>query len=380
MLSETKRTWAEVSINALQYNINNLRAALPEGCLLCAAVKANAYGHGAVPVSKLLLSFGCDALAVATLDEAEELRSAGITAPMLILGYTPPEYTDRLIMANCDQTVGTLETARAYAQALAGTGQRLKIHIKLETGMGRTGFDVKRGDLTQILELLAMDCFDFVGVFSHFPVPEVPAQQDFTLRQLELFNSVVAELEAASGVKIPYKHCANSGAIIRYPQSHLDMVRAGITLYGLHPGAECTQLDLIPAMTLKSRIVQLFDLHPGDTVSYGRTFTAQRDMKIAVLGIGYADGLHRALSGKIDVLIGGVRCPQIGKICMDMCMVDVSALDEAEAKLQIGDVAVIFGRDKTGSIPLGELAEKAETISYELLCSITARVPRVYVN
>jgi alanine racemase len=298
---------------------------------------------------------------------------------MLILGYTSPEFIYRLLKANCDQTVGTLETAKAYARQLEGTDKKLKIHIKLETGMGRTGFDVKRGEIKQILALMALPCFEIVGVFSHFPVPEVPEQQEFTLHQLELFNSVVAEIEAASGMKIPFKHCANSGAIIRYPQSHLDMVRAGITLYGLHPGAECTNLDLSPAMTLTSRIVQLFDLHPGDTVSYGRTFKAEREMKIAVLGIGYADGLHRALSGKIDVLINGVRCPQIGTICMDMCMVDVTALCETQ-KLKVGDVAVIFGHDKTGVIPIAELAEKAGTISYEILCSITARVPRIYVN
>lgn len=376
MLNEKKRTWAEVKATSLQYNYYKIREYIPEGCKIMGVVKANAYGHGAVTVSKIMERFGCDYLGVATIDEAEELRSAGVKLPILILSHTSDEFLDRVIKADCAQALGSPEAARLYSKRLQKSSQKLKVHIKLETGMGRTGFDAKSGGYKGVLDALAMDCFEAEGVFTHFASADDLEQRDYTLGQFELFNKAVVEIEENSGKKFALKHCANSAAMISYPQTHLDMVRVGISLYGVYPGPDRGTLDLSPAMELHSRIIQIAELEPGDSVSYGRHFTADKKMRVAVLPVGYADGLHRGLSGKIDVIINGTRCRQLGTICMDMCLVDVTEL----SKPAIGDMAVIFGHDKHEVITVTELADKIDTISYELLCAVSARVPRVYAN
>lgn len=366
-----KRTWAEIDLGAIEDNVKAMRAKLPAGCRYLGVVKANAYGHGAVPVAKRLEALGVDYLAVACIDELAELRAAGVTAPVLILGVTPPEYARELVRMDATQAVGSLAYAEALSAALAGTGKRLRVHLKLETGMGRTGFRAFGEDrLDDAAKAMALSTLDAEGVFTHFCVSDSPEpEREFTRRQFERFRAAVGRLEAESGRPFAIRHCTNSGAMISFPETCMDMVRPGVAMYGLYPGGDRGGIELRPAMSLYSRISTVEEHFPGDTISYGRRFTASEPMRVAVVPVGYADGLHRVLSGKIDFFIAGRRCRQLGSICMDMCMADVTGLD-----VRPGDVAEVFG----GHIPLDELAEKAGTIHYELCCALSPRVPRLY--
>jgi len=374
MLEEKKRTWAEVKISAIGWNYDEIRAKMPKGCRLMGMVKADAYGHGAVAIARFLEIIHCDYLAVAAIDEAKELRKAGNKLPILILGTTRPEFAGELFELDVTQSVGSLESAKAYSDMAVKAGKTLRVHYKLETGMGRLGFDVKTGDLSEVLEALKLPNIEPEGVFTHFAAPDELSKDDYTKKQFKAFTDAIDAIERASGVHFAIRHCANSGAVVNYPEMYLDMVRPGIALYGMYPGPDKGGLRLAPAMELKSRIVAVSEHEAGDCISYGCTFTAERKMKVAVLPIGYADGLHRVLSGKIDVLVHGQRCRQIGRICMDMCMVDVTDVPNVKA----GDVATIFGHDGHEVISANEVAEKAGTISYEIFCALSKRVPRVY--
>lgn len=373
MDDKTKRTWAEISLGAIEHNYRAMRAQLPEGCRFLGVVKADAYGHGAVPVSKRLEALGCDYLAVACLDEARQLREAGIGLPILILGYTPPEYARELAERDITQAVGSLDMAAALNDALEGTGRTLKVHLKLETGMGRTGFRVF-GPWKALPAATAarLPHLEAEGVFTHFCVSDAePGVRDFTYTQLERFQTAIDAIETRSGHHFTIRHCTNSGAMMSFPETYMDMVRPGVSLYGMYPGPDRERVALIPAMTLKCRVACVERHEPGDTISYGRTFTAERPMETAVLPIGYADGLHRALSNKLTVLVNGHRVPQVGRICMDMCMADVTGLG-----VRPGDEVEIFGR----RMPIDDVADLAGTIHYELTCAVSARVPRVYVD
>jgi len=375
MLEEEKRTWAEIKLSSIGYNFDSMRAKLPKDCKFMGVVKADAYGHGAVQIARYLEVIHCDYLGVACIDEAEELRNAGNKLPILILGTTPAEFADRLSKLKVTQTVGSLELAKDYSKAMSKLGKTLKIHLKLETGMGRQGFDVKNGDVSEAVSALALHSLEAEGIYTHFAVSDEPSKDDYTRAQFKTFTESIEKIEGASGVHFAIRHCANSGAMINYPEMYLDMVRPGLALYGLFPNGEINKQDLAPAMELKSRIVAVSEHEAGACISYGCTFTTDKKMRVAVLPIGYADGLHRVLSGKIDVLINGARCKQIGRICMDMCMVDVSDIPE----VKIGDIATIFGHDgKDEVISVEEQAEKAGTISYEMICAVSQRVPRVY--
>lgn len=378
MFEERKRAWAEVKISAIHYNHRKLRELIPEDCKFMAVVKANAYGHGAVTISRFLEKLDCDYLAVACLDEAAQLREAGVKLPILIFGYTPVEYIGRVAELGCTQTLVGPEAAKAYSKALSKEGKTLKVHIKLETGMGRTGFNVKDGDVSEAAAALALPGFDVEGVYTHFAVADDPTKEDYTLRQFKTFTEAVEKLEAESGIKFALKHCANSAAILTHPEMSLDMVRFGISLYGVFPTEPREKVDLGLAMEFKARVLQVTELEAGDSISYGCTFTADKKMKVAVVAMGYADGLPRCLSGKIDFIIGDRRCPQVGTICMDMCMVDVTGLD-----VKTEDIAVLFGHEpRTGKevITVNEVAEKAGTIPYEILCGVSSRVPRLYIE
>jgi len=372
MTNETKRTWAEVSLGAIEHNYREMRSKLgPDGRFL-GVVKANAYGHGAIRVSLLLQELGADYLAVACFDEALELRINGIKLPILILGYTPPYLARDLAKLGITPALGSLEAAREMAEALKGTGLSLNVHIKLDSGMGRMGFcAASEASLDEAVAAMALEGIEAEGVFTHFAVSDVLGDK-YTDKQFERFTKAIDYLEAKRGERFAIRHCTNSGAMINYPHTYLDMVRPGISLYGLYPDKDRGDIVLKPAMTLKSRIARVFDLAPGDSVSYGRTFIADRPTRAAVVTIGYADGLHRVLSNKMDMLIGGRRVKQIGRICMDMCMADVTELEG----VTVGDEAVIFG----GELSVDEQAQKAGTISYELLCAVAPRVPRVYTD
>lgn len=366
-----KRAWAEVSLGAIEHNYRAMRERLPAGCRFLGVVKADAYGHGAVPVARLLEGLGCEYLAVACLDEARQLRKAGISLPVLILGYTMPTYAPELAELGVTQAVGSLSMARAMSDALADTGKTLKIHLKLETGMGRTGFRAfEDSDLSAAAEAAGLPGLEPEGIFTHFCVSDGEADvRDFTLVQLGRFQKAYEAIEKALGRRFAIRHCSNSGAMHAFPETYLDMVRPGVSLYGLYPGPVRENIGLIPAMTLKCRVACVEEHQPGDTISYGRTFTVEKPSKIAVLPIGYADGLHRVLSGKLTVSVNGQTAPQVGRICMDMCMADVTGLD-----VKPGDEVTIFGN----GLPIDEVAEKAGTIHYEITCAVSPRVPRVY--
>lgn len=368
------RTWAEVDLGALEHNFKALNAMLPKGCKMLAPVKANAYGHGAVPVARKLEELGCGMLAVACVSEGAELRQAGVTLPILCLGNTLPEYAGELLGHDMIQAVGDLDTARALSDAALTAGTRLSVHIKLDTGMSRLGFFWSRdGDngpvLEQLCALASLPGLKVEGMFTHFS--DADGSEEYTMEQFSRFLSARDALEQR-GVRPPVLHCAASAAAIAYPCTHMDMVRPGIALYGYYPDESLEGLvddGLRPVMTVKSRITAVRALPAGTCVSYGRTAVLKRDSRLAVIPMGYGDGLPRLLSNKMSFLVHGVPCPIVGRVCMDMCMVDVTDLPEARP----GDVATIYG---------GRLAEQAAkltgTIVYELLCDVAPRVPRVY--
>lgn len=377
MMKDTqKRTWAEISLKNIEHNVREICNRLPSGCSYLGVVKANAYGHGAIEVAKCLEESCCGYLAVACLDEAVELRDAGIHVPILILGYTAPEYARELARYNITQSVSSYSMAKAISDCL-DENECVKVHMKLETGMGRTGFHVGlETDMRDALNALHLPKLNYEGVFTHFSVSDEVAQDAYTKLQFQRFKESYLSLEAECGRRFALHHCANSGAVINYPEFSLDMVRPGLLTYGLYPAQETGGLALRPVMELKTRVAQITTHSPGDSISYGRAYTAEKQRRLAVLSIGYADGLRRGLSGRMDVLIRGHRVKQIGRICMDMCMVDVSDYPD----IQVGDVATIFGRDADEFISVDELAEKTDTISYELVCAVSSRVSRVYVE
>lgn len=364
-----KRAWAEIDLRALEHNYIEIRSKLPKGCRFLGVVKADAYSHGAKTISRELERLGADYLAVACLDEAIALRVAGIEAPILMFGAVLPSYARKLVKYDITQTVCSLEMAQKLSAELHGDA--LKVHYKIDTGMGRLGFgpDEAVGAITRALELPNLIS---EGIYTHFAVSD-EVHEPFTLNQFEIFIDAVGRIESLSSHHFSIKHCANSGAVINYPQTYLDMVRPGLALYGHYPGPERGDLNLKPVLQFKARVSAIHEHIPGDTISYGRKYTVEKPMKTAVVAVGYADGLHRTLSGKIEMLINGQRVKQIGRICMDMCMVDVS-----DVPCDVGDVVTIFGVDGDQEVSVEELSELAGTISYELLCALSRRVPRVY--
>lgn len=376
-----KRTWAEVSLDNLEHNYRAIKNHIPEGCRFLGVMKADAYGHGAVPLSHALCELGAEYLAVSNLEEAIQLRRGGVRAPMLILGYTPASFADTMVFMDITQEVHSLEYAKELDTALAGTNYILNVHLKLDTGMTRIGFfayDHER-TLPELLEVCGLPHLHVEGVFTHFCVADSKAPEDeaFTRTQYARFTAMLDAL-AAHGIRPELRHCASSGATILYPELALDMVRPGIATYGHAPSEDAEGiLDLRPLMTVRTTVAQLREIPAGTSISYGRTYTAERDMRVAVLPIGYADGLLRGLSGKVSFRIRGRMARSVGRICMDMCMVDVSGIPE----IRVGDEAALFGYDTDGTLlPCERIAQQAGTISYEILCGISKRIPRIYMQ
>ena len=376
-----KRTWAEVSLDNLEHNYRAINNHIPEGCRFLGVMKADAYGHGAVPLSHALCELGAEYLAVSNLEEAIQLRRGGVRAPMLILGYTPASFADTMVFMDITQEVHSLEYAKELDTALAGTNYILNVHLKLDTGMTRIGFfayDHER-TLPELLEVCGLPHLHVEGVFTHFCVADSKAPEDeaFTRTQYARFTAMLDAL-AAHGIRPELRHCASSGATILYPELALDMVRPGIATYGHAPSEDAEGiLNLRPLMTVRTTVAQLREIPAGTSISYGRTYTAERDMRVAVLPIGYADGLLRGLSGKVSFRIRGRMARSVGRICMDMCMVDVSEIPE----IRVGDEAALFGYDTDGTLlPCERIAQQAGTISYEILCGISKRIPRIYMQ
>lgn len=369
-----KRTWAEIHLENIRYNYRAIRKLLPKDCKFLGVVKADAYGHGALPVSKLLQEEGADYLAVSCLDEALELREAGIDIPILILGHTPCKYTKSLIEHDITQTVTCLAKAQMYSEEASAIGRELSIHIALDTGMSRLGFLCAGNREDQGVEHIADSCklpgLRPEGIFTHFAVSDEEGEENraYTKAQFELFMHIIERLKDEHGITFELKHCANTGAAVNYPEYALDMVRPGLLLYGY--GDEAKRFGLRTCMTLISTITTIKHYEPGTDVSYGRHFTTQRRTRMGVLAIGYADGMPRAASGKCDFFVHDTFVPQVGNVCMDMCMVDLTDAPEA----RIGNEIEIFGEHAS----VCDLAAAAGTISYELLCGVSKRVPRVY--
>ena len=369
-----KRTWAEISLENLRHNYEAIRKSLPAGCRFLGVVKADAYGHGALPVSRLLQEAGADYLAVSCLDEALELLRGGITMPILILGHTPCEYTGTLIEEKITQTVTCLAKALEYSAEAVRLGKELKIHIKLDTGMSRLGFlcagDYFEEGVDNVIRSCRLPGLNPEGVYTHFAVSDEPDEDSeaYTRAQFKLFMDVIAAVEARGGVEFSIRHCANSGATAAYPEMALDMVRPGLLLYGY--GDSSGKLGLLPCMRLVTTVSTIKFYEPGTSVSYGRRFTTDRRTRMGVLAIGYADGLPRLISNKCSFAAGGGFAPQRGSICMDMCMVDLTELPQVD----VGSEVELFGPMNS----IYKLSDAAQTIPYELLCAVSKRVPRVY--
>ena len=370
-----RRTWAEIDLDALAHNYRRARELTGSGVRYLGVVKADAYGHGAIQVAEHLEQLGADYLAVSSLDEARELRHGGINAPILILGHTPPEMVPELIRYHITQAVSAQAKAEEYSAAAAGCGGTLKVHIKVDTGMSRLGFLVRGGHFEGGVAAIAASCalpgLEAEGIFTHFAVSDEDQAEceAYTRDQFALFMKVLDAL-AEKGRTFPIRHCANSGALARYPEMYLDMVRPGIALYGV--GADAARLGLRPVMALKSSVstIKIFD--PDTDISYGRTYRTQGKTRIGVLPIGYADGLFRGLSNRLSVVTEQGPASIRGRICMDMTMVDLTGLTE----VKVGSEVEIFGRRQS----VDRLAEMLDTISYELLCAVSKRVPRVYLR
>ena len=369
-----KRTWAEISLENLRHNYEAIRKSLPAGCRFLGVVKADAYGHGALPVSRLLQEAGADYLAVSCLDEALELRRGGITMPILILGHTPYAYTGTLIEENITQTVTCLAKALEYSVEAVRLGKELKIHIKLDTGMSRLGFLCAGGYFEEGVDNVIRSCrlpgLIPEGVYTHFAVSDEPGEDSevYTRAQFKLFMDVIAAVKSRGGVEFLIRHCANSGATVSYPEMALDMVRPGLLLYGY--GDSTGKLGLLPCMRLVTTVSTIKFYEPGTSVSYGRRFTTDRRTRMGVLAVGYADGLPRLISNKCSFAAKGGFAPQRGSICMDMCMVDLTELPQVD----VGSEVELFGPANS----IYKLSDAAQTIPYELLCAVSKRVPRVY--
>ena len=379
-----KRAWAEIDLDAIENNIKEIRRHVGDKPKIMGVVKADGYGHGYLEVAKTLLENGADSLGVAFLDEAIQLRLCGIDTPILILGNTPSKYAEELIENDIMPNCYTKELAVAMSNAGAKLNKAVKIHIKIDTGMGRVGFrytedeKINKQTVDEIIEISKLPYLEIDGLFTHFAIAD-DDDDEYTMLQYNRFNTLCSRIREA-GVKVPLCHCCNSAALMRFPEFHMDMVRPGIILYGLMPSDFVSKdiLNLKPAMSLKAQITNIKTVEKGTSVSYGRKFkTKNNETKIATVPIGYADGYSRILSDKTEMIVKGKKCRQVGNICMDQCMIDVTDVNN----INIGDEVILFGKSSEGAeIPIENIASIMGTINYEILCVIGKRIPRVYMR
>lgn len=372
-MREFDRTYAQIDLQAIRHNIAEVKKHIGKHTKVMAVVKANAYGHGAVPVSHALHDM-VDAYGVAVIEEALELRKAGIEKPILILGYTGEEWYGELVDLQISQTVYTYEMAEKLSTVAVKRGGRARIHIKLDTGMGRIGFAPTAENLEVVEKIACLPGLVLEGIFTHFARADEKTI-DAAKPPFSLFMDFVKKLEKR-GIEIPLKHASNSAAILSFPEANLSMVRSGIMTYGLYPSEEVPrgEIKLQPAMEWRALISYVKRVGAGTSISYGGTFTADCPMTVATVPVGYADGMKRDLSGKGKVLVRGEYAPILGRVCMDQFMIDVTHIPD----VKMGDVVTIFGRDGNKRIPVEEVAALAHSFNYEFVCSVTDRVPRKY--
>ena len=376
-----RRTWAQIDLDAAGENIKQIKKSISPGTKLCATVKADCYGHGYEHMVAEMAAAGADWFAVSNLPEALQLRRCGVSQPVLILGYTPPEQAPALALNDISQTVFCRSYAEALSASAAAAGVQVNVHLKIDTGMSRLGFfyhDTAEDDpaLDDAAAACRLPGLRPEGIFTHFSCADCGDGELFTRLQYDLFLGAINGL-SARGVGFELRHCSNSAAILEYPEMHFDMVRAGIILYGLYPSADVEKtVPLTPLMEVKTVISMIKTVPPGTPFSYARTAESDRETTVATVPIGYADGYPRALSNRAYMLVNGRKAPVVGNICMDQCMLDISGIPDVKE----GQTVTVFGRDNGAFLPVETLAEITGTINYELICGLSRRVPRVYLK
>jgi alanine racemase len=368
--------WAEINLDSLRHNIEAIRQIVPAESMMMAVVKANAYGHGAVECSKLFLENGADSLAVATLSEAIEIRRAGTTSHVLVLGYTSPEQVGSILRWSVTPTVYTIEVAETLSRVAGELGVTADIHIKVDTGLGRIGFQLDESSLAAIGEINRLPNINIEGIFTHFALAD-SKDKSYTVKQFDSFKTFL-DILSERGISIPIKHASNSAAIMDLPEYGLDMVRPGCILYGVYPSGDASRdrLVLKPAMAFKTMITHVKTVPTGTGISYGLTYTTGGESIIGSLSVGYADGYSRALSNKAEVGVGGARAPVIGRVCMDQTMVDLTGLKSPVR----GSTVTLFGDGLSGEPRVEDVAGWMGSIPDEVVSGIARRVPRVYTR
>lgn len=374
LFKDLRPVWAEVDLDVLANNMREIKR-VSNSEEIIAIIKADGYGHGAVDIAPVLLENGANRFGVAVITEAIELRESGITVPIMILGFTPPTLHERILQYDIEQTIYTFSDAEALSKVAVSENKTGKVHIAVDTGMGRIGFLPNEESLQEIFNISKLPNIEIVGLFTHFSCAD---DFDKTYSQLQIkkyneFNEKLLNL----GINIPIKHLSNSAAVIDLPAVHYNAVRPGIILYGYYPSQE-VQKDKIkvnPVMSIKANIVHIKTLGKGEYISYGRTFITKRESIIATLPIGYADGFTRLLFEKAKVIVGGKLAPVVGRICMDQCMIDITDIEG----VKVGDEVILIGEDEYNNvITADDIANQLGTISYEVVCAVSKRVPRVY--
>ncbi|MDA3847777.1 MAG: alanine racemase [Vallitaleaceae bacterium] len=375
-MNQYHRVYAEININRIIENLTNISNYVGDQTKVMLVIKADGYGHGAIPISKALNKEDIDYLAVATIDEAISLREAGIELPLLVFGFTPVDKYPDLIMLNITQTIYQEDMANSLSDVAVSMGAEAKIHLKIDSGMNRIGFKSDAATINTVKSISELKGLIIEGIFTHFSKAD-EGTRAYTDNQITQFNRIVSEL-AHVGVKPPIIHLSNSAGMIDYRKGHGTMVRVGIALYGLYPSDKVNheELKLKPSLSLKSHVIFVKDIEAGDKVSYGGIYTAPSKRRIATIPVGYGDGYPRALSNIGRVIIKGHFAPIIGRICMDQFMVDVTDIEAVVC----GDLVTLIGEDHGSSITVEEIASLRDTINYEIVCQLGKRIPRVYMR
>jgi len=371
----SRPVWAEINLDNLAHNMKETRRVVNKNTLITAVIKADGYGHGAVCIGQTLLDNGANRFAVATLSEAIQLRASFPNTEIMVLGYTPNDLTEDILANNIIQTIYTLEQAEYFSKLALLSNKKITVHIKLDTGMNRLGMQESQETIDSILQMSKLEGLFIEGIFTHFAMAD-EIDKEYTNNQVKKYKKIVNTLEE-NGLNIPIKHVSNSAAIIDMPELNMDMVRAGIMLYGLYPSKNVNQnnVNLKEVMCLKAKISQVKEIPKGTGVSYGLKYKCSKNSKVATLPIGYADGFTRMLSGKASAMLQNKKVPIIGNICMDQCIIDISGLDA-----KIDDEVVLFGGNDKNGISITSVSELLNTINYEIVCMVDKRVPRVYIK
>lgn len=362
--------WIEIDLQAVSHNLNFIKKFLKKNTKFMGVVKSDAYGHGIKEIARKLIERKVDYLGVASLEEGVIIREIDKNIPVLILGYTHPKFIKEVIRHNLTQTVWSKEMAEVLDREAKSQNKKVKIHLKIDTGMGRLGI-LPEEILSFLKEILGFSNLEIEGIFTHFSSAD--SDKDYTEYQFRRFLDVLKEIEK-NKIFIPLKHCANSAATLKYPHMHLDMVRCGILLYGLSPIEE--KFDILPSLSLKTSLISIKEVPANSYISYGRNYLTKKKTKIGVIPVGYADGFFRSLSNKAEVIIRERKAKVIGTICMDFSIINLEKISEAE----VGDEVVVIGKQGNKEITAEEIAKKIGTINYEIVCALSKRIPRIYKN